>query len=255
MGFTALHTLVWLLTTLTITMEELARLRVSPTITAECGKEVVLNCNLFSSKNQLHIKRMLWILNNKVLCSVGDLGTNITHYPHTPSDFHCEFENGQLSLIFQSVQPLESGNSNFYMCKLRSNRGLVERNTTIELQECCGTVDVDSTTDHHICTFNQVYPDGEVQWFHSSHKLSDMSQYNTTKQVDKKGWLIIRSYLKKESPDVASSCSLMSTRSSRTIASALLQRSELPVPNGVESHRCLKMVLCISVLLRVTLKL
>ncbi|KAF1395054.1 hypothetical protein PFLUV_G00007560 [Perca fluviatilis] len=168
MVYTALYTLLWLLTAF-VTPQELVTLSVTPKITAECGKQVTINCNVSSSRHGLSIKHMNWSQNNRSFCSVDNEG-NITHHRHTLSHFHCEYKHGQLSLIFKRVQPLESGD---YRCKLQSNQGAKHQYTIVELQECCGIVEGVSTSDGPACTFKYVYPDGDVHWFHGSHHLSD----------------------------------------------------------------------------------
>ncbi|XP_045902293.1 uncharacterized protein LOC123969191 [Micropterus dolomieu] len=264
MGFTALH-IHCLLTAFTLTTQELAKLSVSPKISAECGQQVTLNCDVSSSRNGLSVIHMGWTHNKTTLCSVDSEGTITTHHRHTTdtSDFHCEYEHGQLSLIFQKVQPLESGKR--YTCKLHSNQGAPYGHTRVELKECCGSSKGVLTSDGPVCTFNHVHPDGDVHWFHGSHNLSDGSYTTTTKSVDEKGWLTIHSSLKRKSSDVPYSCSLKSTTSGRYIASTLIQNHEFLVRgagkqeatglerNGVGSQRPMKTILCISILLAVTL--
>lgn len=267
MALTTLHVpLFMLLTTLcSLRTQELVRLNVSPQITAECGKQVILNCNVSSSRNGLSIKRMQWFLNEKILCSVDSEGKISPHHRHTPSAFDCEYNHGQLSLIFQNMQPLETGTSNSYMCKLHSNQAVAHKSTTVELQECCGIVENKLTSDGHICTFKHVYPDGNVHWFHGSHNLSAEAPHNTTKQVDKDGWLTIRSYLERKCSDEPYNCSLTSTRSGRSIACTLVQNFQCPdgpkpeapthrVWNGAGSQGPMRTFLCILILVAVTLK-
>lgn len=112
---------------------ELVRLSVSPKIMAECGKQVTLHCNVSSSRDGLLIKHMKWYLNKTSLCSVDSEG-NVINHQNGLSDFNCEYKHGQLSLVFRSVQPLESGNSKPYMCKLQSNKGAGQAYTSMELQ-------------------------------------------------------------------------------------------------------------------------
>lgn len=255
MELTALHTLLWLLTALTLTTQELEKLSVSPKITAECGKQVTLNCSVSSSLHQLSIKHMEWSRNMTTLCVVGSDGNVKRHHKQSISDFTCEFEQGHLSLTFQQVQPLETGD---YQCKLRSNRGAPREYTTVELQECSGKADGVSTDGRvHTCIFNRVYPDGDVDWLYGSHKVSDETLHSTTKQVDQGGWLTIRSNLKWPRSDVSYNCSLKGAVSGRYIASTLVT-----TPGVSGTHRARNGVgslgpvifLCIPVLLAVTLK-
>lgn len=256
MGYTALHTLLWLLTAFTLTTQELAKLSVTPAITAECNQQVTLHCNVSSSGNDLSIKHMKWSRNKTSLCSVDDKGKLTTH-THNLSEFHCEYKHGQLSLIFKRVQPLDSGNSKLYMCKLQSNQGASHDYTGVTLQECRGIVEDSSTNDGPACTFKNVYPDGDVHWFHNSHNLSHVRHY-TTKRVEEPGWLTIHSYLEQKSSDLLYNCSLKSTESGRYIVSTLVKKPALkPIQqfkNGAGSHGPMWTFLFIPILLTITLK-
>lgn len=258
MGLTALHTLLWLVTALTLTTQDLMRLSESPKITAECGKRVTLNCNTTSSRRGLSIKQMHWYLNNVPLCSVNNDG-NISYSNHS-GDFSCEYTHGQLTLFIGKVQPLESGNTMPYKCKIISNKGVAHKTTIVELQECCSEIVQGVWTDEGpSCTFNHVYPDGDVHWFNGFNKVSNESLHRTTKQVVQGGWLTIHSYLKHEESDVPFNCSLMSTKSGRYIASTLVhktgvQKTSPQTRNGVRSWRPMRTFFYISILLAVSLK-
>lgn len=110
---------------------ELVTLRVSPTVVAKFNTRVTLHCNASTSQNGLLIKHMGWTQDTK-LCSVNEEGTVISHHSNFTSPFHCEYEDGRLSLVFQRMQPLEI--KKHFMCKLRSNQGVVHGFTTVELQ-------------------------------------------------------------------------------------------------------------------------
>ncbi|XP_029993067.1 uncharacterized protein LOC115421351 [Sphaeramia orbicularis] len=216
MGFRMLHVLLWLLTVFTFTGQASVRLTVTPNITAECGKPVTLTCNA-SSLDGLRIMYMEWS-QNETYCSVDSEGN--PNKPHTQKDFSCEYKEGLLSITFKKVQPLQSKNP--FRCKLRSNRGSTHRYTRMELQECYGSVEAAQTADGPSCTFKQVYPDGDVHWFHGSHNLSDGSLSRVTKRVDKGGWLTIQSYLDKEGSAIPYNCSLKSIMSDRYMTSSLV---------------------------------
>ncbi|KAM7009022.1 uncharacterized protein LKV04_001068 [Tautogolabrus adspersus] len=182
MGFTALHLLLWLLAAFAPTEQDMLTLHVSPRMSAGCGQQVALDCEVSSSQHGLSIKHMEWYQNKTSYCSVNSEETITTHQGHTQSNFHCEYQQGRLTLIFTEVQPIESGN---FRCKLRSNKGAKEKSTTVELQECCGKVEGVIKDGYPTCTFTRVYPDGEVHWFHGSHLLQTETQL--TKRVEEGG--------------------------------------------------------------------
>ncbi|XP_034393702.1 uncharacterized protein LOC117733890 [Cyclopterus lumpus] len=259
MEYTLLHTLVWLLPAFTFTTQELVKLSVSPGITAECGDRVILKCDVSSSRKGLSIKHMEWFQSRTSVCSVDGEG-KIKNHTQSPSDFYCEYQHGQLSLVLTRVKPLERGN---YTCKLQSNRGALHADTSVELQECCGAAESVWTKDRLTCTFKNVYPDGDVHWFHGSHKLASSGKQHTSKHMEKEGWLTIQSYLERKSPHVPYNCSLMSAASGRYIASPLVLNPESRASvgtqghkdgNGVGSHGPAWTLLCISLLLAATLR-
>lgn len=121
--------------------------------------------------------------------------------------------------------------------------------------ECCANVEGDLTSDGPICTFSDVYPDGDVHWFHGSHNLS--GGFTVRKSVDKGGWLTVRSHLKRKSSDVPYNCSLWSSKSGRYIASTLVggnARISAISSSHSKSQGPMWIVPCVSVLLAVTLK-
>lgn len=74
---------------------------------------------------------MQWSRSETPLCSVNSTG-EISE--NNPSDFHCEYKDKQLSIIFTNLQPLQTGDSQPYKCKVRSNKGAMHAHTTVELQ-------------------------------------------------------------------------------------------------------------------------
>ncbi|KAM3622892.1 uncharacterized protein V6R79_004365 [Siganus canaliculatus] len=255
MGLTAL--LLCLLPVLTPATQELVRLNVSPSVTAECGKQVTVSCHASSSHINLSVKLMEWYFNKTSLCSVDSEGDITVHHRHALGDFDCEYQDGKLSLNIQKVQPMQRGN---YFCKLQSNMGVKHQYTAVELQECSGTAEGSETSDGLSCTFSHVYPDGDVQWFQGSDRLfGTPSHPTTTKSVAEGGWLTIQSHLKSPRSDVSYNCTLISITSGRHLASAVVQspkkaRTGNLSTNGVGSPGPMWTVLCVSILLALTLK-
>lgn len=107
------------------------KLEVSPKIFAECGKPVSLHCNSSSPQHGLSVKYMEWSHGNMSLCSVDSEQTITKLQRHFQSDFDCKYEDGRLSLVFERMLPLQSGE---YRCKLRSNKGVANECTKVQLQ-------------------------------------------------------------------------------------------------------------------------
>ncbi|MEQ2233067.1 hypothetical protein ILYODFUR_017984 [Ilyodon furcidens] len=260
-----------LLPAFTFTIQESVRLEVSPRVTAECGKPVSLHCNTSSPQHGLSVKRMEWSQGNMSLCSVDSQETMTTLQRHFQSDFRCQFKDGRLSLVFQTVLPLESGNLKRYMCKLHSNKGVAHNYTRVQLQECCGTVDTVLKRDGPSCTFNHVYPDGDVHWFHGSRNVSDGSvTQHTAKSVDNHGWMIIHSWLtfngtQEKGSHKPYNCSLKGSTSGKYIASTFVLKHghqasigatgySISDGNRVRQQKAVKIALAILVSLIIMLK-
>ncbi|XP_061590868.1 uncharacterized protein LOC133456373 [Cololabis saira] len=216
--------LLWFLLGVSLTRQEMVRLKTSHTIAAECWTQVVLHCNASSSRDGLSVKHMEWFRGAMSLCSVDKDGLVSTHQNHSLSPFHCHFHNdGRLTLKLEWVLPLESGE---YKCKLRSNQGMLSERTRVQLQECSRGAKGVPTSDGASCTFSHVHPDGDVHWFQGSHNLSDgPARYQTMKSVDRHGWLTISSTLTLQG-ELGSrepyNCSLRSSTSGRYIGSTLV---------------------------------
>lgn len=129
------------------------------------------------------------------------------------------------------------------------------------LAECCEISEVILTSSGPTCTFSHVYPDGDVHWFQGFHNLSDGSlRHNTSKSIDKHGWMTIQSSLEGTGSSEPYNCSLRSTRSNRYIASTLVKKQMASEGGrstrsyGFRLQESTKTVLCMLILLTVTLK-
>ncbi|XP_051940087.1 uncharacterized protein LOC127613186 [Hippocampus zosterae] len=209
MKFTSLL-FVCFLTELTLATQGLVSVS---NVTAECGKSVAIHCNVSEQRDGLSVKHMEWFQNRKLLCQVNS-GGELKHSKNTKSDFRCEYQKGQLSLIFEKVLPEDSGASNRYMCKLRSNWGISHAYSWIKLQECCGAVKGVLTKEGPVCTFSGVYPDAEVLWSQSQPETP--GRQSTFKSVEEGGWVTIRSQWEGNS-NGAFNCTLRSIDSGRQI--------------------------------------
>ncbi|XP_041641952.1 uncharacterized protein LOC121508886 isoform X2 [Cheilinus undulatus] len=249
MGFTLLHLLLWLLAAFTITTQEVLKLSVSPKISAECGQPVTLHCNVLSSQHGLSIKHMEWYQNSSWYCSV-DSEERITQNQHIHSNFHCEYQLGRLSLIFENVQPTESGKSHHFGCKLQSNKGAQHGSTTVELQECCDLIEGVMNNGKPTCTFKCANQDVDVHWFHHSRYLKHGQHTRRSKEPG--GWWTIESHLESKSSVVPYNCSVRSTRTYRYLASTVIENGSSNENTKLQGH--MRTVLFFSVLLVVMVK-
>ena len=101
-----------------------------------CHQSVSLQCRISTFQEGLSINHLAWVgQDGKCLCDVNATGVMGTHPGNTPSAMECSYNpQTQLTLTLLQVQPLERGK---YLCKLRSNHGVKEATTTVELQGEC----------------------------------------------------------------------------------------------------------------------
>lgn len=231
MGLTMLHLLCWLLAACPYSAQELLRVSVSPKVSAVCGQQVVLTCNVSSSQQGLQIRSMEWYQNQISYCSFDKNGEITTHHRQGQSDFRCEYHQERLSLIFEEVRPWQIGNSEPFMCEVKSNKGVKDGKTTVEIQEC-GYVQGGIKDGYPTCSFTHVYPGGDVHWFDGSHHLG---HGNTSEHVEDGGWLTIQNYLDQNNPDMTYNCSLRSSRTGRHINSTLVMFEKTGISASVHS--------------------
>lgn len=109
----------------------MVQLSSSPVLYAECGTTVTLKCEVSSPEQGLDVKHMQWSLNGSSLCSVRE--NQLVNPTHSQRHHHCMYSHGHLSLILHNVQPQDVGTST-YVCKLRSNRGISDTDTRVEIK-------------------------------------------------------------------------------------------------------------------------
>ncbi|XP_033828987.1 uncharacterized protein LOC117376581 [Periophthalmus magnuspinnatus] len=211
-----LNTLPWLLGT--FTSSESLMLKVKGHITADCGKPVTLHCEVSSPMSGLSIKHMEWSQSQFSYCSVDKDG----HLAAQSSlgDFHCRYEKGNLSLHFDQWQAHQSESP--FMCKVRSNQGIQHDYTLVETIERWEGVEATWGLDFPSCTFRQLCPAGDVDWFKDSQKITDLSLIVTEKRTEDSGTSTIYSYLKTPRRDRLYHCSLKSLRTGQYLTSAEL---------------------------------
>lgn len=207
--------LPWLL--VTFTFSEGLRLDVSSSVTAECGKPVILHCNISSALTGLSIKHMKWS-HSQTYCSVDSEGY-VTN--SGSEDFYCQYHMGHLSLHFYKWSPWLFNNS--FMCKLHSNQGILHEYTQVETREHWEGVAAawDTLTPH--CTFRKVCPGGDVEWYQDSRRITDPSLIETDKYVEAGSWVTINTYLNVHNGKHPYNCTLRSSSSGRYLTSALIR--------------------------------
>ncbi|XP_024252321.1 uncharacterized protein LOC112230315 isoform X2 [Oncorhynchus tshawytscha] len=233
--------MLWLSVARTLTTAELVKLSTVDSVIVPCHQRVTLRCDITTFQEGLSIKHLAWVRQDgKHLCDVNGTGVTGAHSGSTPSTMECSYTpQTQLTLTLLQVQPLEQGK---YLCKLRSNHGVKEATTTVELQECYRKAQPSVSDEGPTCTFTGVYPDGEVHWFQGPNNVTGDSTINT-KQVEDGASLTITSSLKRKtvSGEGAYNCSLWIPSTGAYLTSSLVvpehSKAKVVQPNasGAES--------------------
>lgn len=132
MGMVAWPSALCLLTLLQPATQDMVQLNSSSVLYAECGTKVTLKCEVSSPEQGLNVKRMEWSLNGSSLCFVRE--NRLVNSTNNLKHHICMYSHGYLYLILHSVQPQDAGTS-AYVCQLRSNRGVSQTETRVELKE------------------------------------------------------------------------------------------------------------------------
>lgn len=161
-------------------------LEVTPEASAQCGKNLTLSCDAWSSQ-MLEIRLFDWLAMNQTVCSCKN------KKPDPQVLCQCTEENSHhwLNLTLINVMPANEGQ---YLCKLRSTLGVKSATTNVKVQDCLQSSRSFINTSHAVCWFSGVNPNSDVHWFQGDVNLTDSAstqeeeaqhgQYNVLSSID-----------------------------------------------------------------------
>ncbi|XP_035258866.1 uncharacterized protein LOC118219641 [Anguilla anguilla] len=199
---------------------KLVQLSTSDLVAEPCHSNVTLRCNV-SKEAGLKVSSLSWIRkrDNKTLC---DNKTGLKS--HDGHRIRCSYTPPtQLALTFTHLWPTDRGD---YICKLRSNRGIKNNTSKVDVEECYGKVYTDYSPSKVGCHFHGVYPRGEVHWFHRGKNVTSDSTAADPGDPNPKGMYNVSSTLRTEGDPNEYNCSLWIPGAKTYLASALVHGSE-----------------------------
>ncbi|KAJ8363581.1 hypothetical protein SKAU_G00124120 [Synaphobranchus kaupii] len=181
----------------------LVDLEVKALVRAPCHSSVTLHCNI-SHVEGLEVEEISWIRMNdlETLCMV-----NRTEEKKCDSHrIKCSYTpQAQLSLTISHLWPTDQGQ---HVCKLKSNKGVRNMISTVEVQECYGKVETDASSSGIACHFHGVHPLGKVHWFHHGKNVTFNSTTSNSNKPNHKGMYNVSSTLLTDGDSSYYNCSL-----------------------------------------------
>ncbi|KAF7221248.1 uncharacterized protein [Nothobranchius furzeri] len=166
---------------------DLVNLQTTDGTYAQCGDNVILTCNASSPQPwNLNIKKFVWQFGNTTMCQFGA--------DQDDDQFKCESTNTTFNriifLTLYNVMPTNEGN---YLCKLYSTSGSWNGGSQLRAEECLESTEASSNENYAECSFDGVYPSGEVHWFQGDTNVTEEAY--THKEKDESERFNIRSVM------------------------------------------------------------
>ncbi|KAK9978230.1 hypothetical protein ABG768_019990 [Culter alburnus] len=164
-----------------------------------CNEKTVLQCNI-SSSMQLNIVDIYWTKHEEKGFKCDPRSSD-----NTPG-FECNYTREALTLTILYPTPVNMGT---YFCCIRMDSGHGKDQINVSLGECRGEFSQQMAgPKQKECSFNSVYPDGIINWFHYDKNVTSNSTVTSLKNSD--GTFNISSILNIQDNEERYNCSLWS---------------------------------------------
>ncbi|KAK7174193.1 hypothetical protein R3I93_001400 [Phoxinus phoxinus] len=175
-----------------------------PDQTMTCNERTVLQCNITASK-QLTIVEIYWTKKAEPDFKCDPTSNN------NPPGFECNFTGEALTLNILQSTP---ANIDTYYCCIMAASAHGSEKINVSLGECSGEFSQNMTGPGEMeCSFNSVYPDGIINWFHYDENVTSNSSVTSLKNSD--GTFNISSILNIQDNKPRYNCSLWSLKNGR----------------------------------------
>ncbi|XP_061079165.1 uncharacterized protein LOC133113989 [Conger conger] len=165
----------------------LVELRASDVVAGPCHGRVTLVCDVSEEKG-ITVSSLSWIhvKEKRPLCS-----TDHSIELKKQDRIRCRYTpQTRLALTISPLWPTDQGE---YLCKLRSNLGMKNAKSQVQVQECFSGVNAVSSPSAVACHFYGVFPLGKVHWFHQGKNVT--SAATSSIKEDHKGMYNVSSTL------------------------------------------------------------
>ncbi|XP_077590728.1 uncharacterized protein LOC144208650 [Stigmatopora nigra] len=189
-------------------------LKTTPNITAHCGDNVKLTCDVTSTIS-LDVKTFSWIAQKTQLCGIGVK----QRYPKVM----CESEIGSfhptLNMTIINITAKHQGN---YLCKFHAQAGMNNSITFITVKDCLVNQHYTINESMAECWFNGSFNMGEIHWFKGADKLTETT--NTKSIADHNNYYYsFKSTIKAPDKKQNYSCSLWIPERKKYVANQSLR--------------------------------
>ncbi|XP_056109388.1 uncharacterized protein LOC130087184 [Rhinichthys klamathensis goyatoka] len=188
-----------------------------PNQTMNCNERTVLQCNI-SKSMKLNIVAIFWRKQSEEGFKCDPTSSN------NPPGFECNYTREALTLTILHPTP---ANIDVYSCCIRADSTHGSEKINVSLGKCSGEFSPNMTGPGQMeCSFNSVYPDGIINWFHYDRNVTSNSNITSLKNSD--GTFNISSILNIQDKEERYNCSLWSIKNGR-----YLKDQEFEVEVGV----------------------
>ncbi|XP_016398312.1 uncharacterized protein LOC107731679 [Sinocyclocheilus rhinocerous] len=169
--------------------------------TVNCNERIVLQCNI-SSSTPLNIVKVYWKKTEEKDFECDPTSSN------RPPGFECNYTGEALTLTISNPTPANMGS---YFCCIKTDSGHGAKEINLSVGQCTGEFSHQMAEPKQMqCSFNGVYPEGMINWFHYDKNLTSSS--TVTSLVNSDGTFSITSVLNIQDDQERYKCSLWSLK-------------------------------------------
>ncbi|KAM4717010.1 uncharacterized protein FYW61_017227 [Anableps anableps] len=209
----------WFTFAVNISVTHCKKLDTEPKVLTTCGANATLTCNASTSVlEDSKIIKFVWQSKNTTLCQYEENNSTskyLCNSTRTASEFI-------LTLTILDIIPADEG---VYHCKLHSTRVAANGQSQVRIEDCLGRAESSMDKNFAECSFDKVFPSGEVHWYQGDLNLTDASE--TEENQDNDGYYKVQSKVptKKGSQSQPYNCSLWMPSVNRYLSSQLVVSS------------------------------
>ncbi|XDV13956.1 hypothetical protein PO909_002240, partial [Leuciscus waleckii] len=220
-----------------------------PNQTMNCKERIVLQCNITTSM-EFQIVAIYWTKQAEKGFKCDPKSSN------NPPGFECNYTREALTLTILHPTP---ANIDAYYCSIMTDSGHDSKKINVSLGKCSGEFFPNMTVPGQMeCSFNSVYPDGIINWFHYDKNVTSNSNIKSLKNSD--GTFNISSILNIQDNEERLNCSLWSIKNGRylkdqefevevKVKAAVRVGVPLSQINRTSKHNCLSWTLLLLALM------
>ncbi|XP_055039860.2 uncharacterized protein [Misgurnus anguillicaudatus] len=187
--------------------------------TINCNEKAVLQCNISTSSGaeQFNLKKTNWKKHEEKHFECDPT------FNSTSPEFKCDYTKKALTLTILHPKPANMGK---YYCTIQTDSGHDSKAINLSMKgECTGDFTWKAGSDQFQCSFNGIYPEGTIYWFHSDNNVTSYSTLTNLTNSD--GTFNITSVLRPKDSMDRYNCSLWLLKNGQYLKNQEIQLSNL----------------------------